>query len=238
LIISCPGQHISHDHGDSFTELSEGIDFGWSDSEDGSITDDNLWGSGDEDDDTLVWDCVSSGHLATPATCTAVLSVSANSDTFVNASSEVLATPTKEITAFANEALASQVTTLDATSETDVGSEDDADKMASLVSVASVPPTHPLSTTLSPQPVVPADHYSHDVILLSRNDDEVNNSCFEELGDFPSSSPSVTDEAMLLSSYNMTSPVHHTGNSQCDVEMNDSVDQAEEFVDDEDFDWD
>ena len=262
------GHNVSQDHdSDSFTQLSEGIDLGWSDSEDNSTTDDNLWGSSDEDDDTLVWDQDSQTTIyhITPSvhhpTTTPTISVTDNSDRIVSTScsSEMLrgqiSIPTNEIPAYdelTNETFASQIMTLNTSSEYDIGSDEDAN-MDSLVTVASVPPALPFSATQSdssPQYYKALDDCSHDVTLLSRDAEQDDNSCFDELGDFPSS-PSLTaaNETMSLSLFEGTTPFGHTANphnilgdvEQCNVEyhleVGDCVDEAEDFVE-EDFDWD
>lgn len=219
-----------------------------------------MWGSSDENDDTLVWDQDSQTtiNLTTPsAHHKTAISATGNSDTIIgtSCSSEMLrgqnSILTNEIPAcdeLANETLASQIMTLNTSSEYDVGSDEDA-KMNSLVTVASVPPALPLSTTLSFSPQA-LDDCSHDITLLSRDAAQDGNSCFDELGNFLSS-PSLTtaDETMSLSSFEGTTPLGHTADphnilghiEQCNVEyyleVGDCVDEAEDFVE-EDFNWD
>ena len=251
-------QNVSQGQNDSFAELSEDFDLGWSDSEDDSATDDNLWGSSDKDDDTLLWDQdrhttnIHTIPIAHNTSTDRTTSITGNSISSSYCSGEVLGQnliPTDEILAgdeLSNETLVSQITTLNSSSETDVGSDEDVN-MDSLVTITRVPPTVPLSTILSDyssQSVVShevPDDCLHDITLLSRDIDaeqDSGNTCFDELGDFPSS-PSTTDEVML-SSFEGTTPLRHTASShntieQCNVgEV--QGDCVEDFVD-EDFDW-
>jgi len=248
----CTGQ--SQDHSDSFTELSEGIDLGWSDVENNNTTDDDLWGSSDEDDGMLVWDQDSSIHTSPPAHHTTTNpTMSAMGDTIMTCPSEMLTEqpinltiPTNEIPAvdeLISEMLADKIVTLNTSSETDVGSCED-DKMDSLVTVASVPPTLPFSAILSdssPQYMVnykALDNCLHDITLLSRDAEQDNNTCFDALGDLPSS-PSLTNTDETIS-FEGTIPLGHTHNILTGIDQHNVDEVSDEFEDfvEEDFDWD